>query len=110
MQAIKTTYDLYTQLQSQLLTHTGPNTESDTGTLTRTVITPSTPRFTPSWPESPLCDGSDDVDEDEAYFLDEDDDDDEDDEYDEDDDEYDDDHDDDNDELDKEEDLDEDDF
>lgn len=106
MQAIKTTDDLYTQLQSQLLIHT----ESDTDTLTRTVITPSTPSFSPSWSQNPLCDGSDDVDEDEAYFLDEDDDDDEDDEYDEDDDDFDDDLDDDSDELDKEEDLDEDDF
>lgn len=64
----------------------------------------------PRWSESPVCDSGDDVDEDEAYFLGEDDDDEDDDDYDEDeDDDYDDD-DDDNDELDKDEDMDEDDF
>lgn len=102
MQAVTSATDLFAQLQSQLFIQT----ESDTDTLTRTVITPSTPR----WSESPVCDGPDDVDEDEAYFLDEDDDDDEDDDYDEDDDDFDDDVDDDSDELEKEDDKDEDDF
>lgn len=101
MQAVSTTFNLFALLQDQLLTQLEPDTDSTT-----TVITPSTPR----WSESPVCDGPDDVDEDEAYFLDEDDDDDEDDDYDEDDDDLDDDHDDDNDELDKVEDKDEDDF
>ncbi len=71
-----------------------------------TVITPPS---TTRWSESPLCGSGDDLDEDEAYFLDEDDedDDDEEDEYDDDDD---DDFDDDDEELDEDENMDEEDF
>lgn len=71
--------------------------------------TPSTTRWSEILTPNPFCDSSDDVDEDEAYFLEEDDDDDDDDldEYDEDDD---DDFDDDSDELDTDENLDEEDF
>jgi len=71
------------------------------------VIDPALPS-TPRWSESPICGSGDDVDEDEAYFLgEEDEDDDDDDDYDDDDD---DDLDDDDDELDTEPDVDEDDF
>lgn len=49
-----------------------------------TVIEPSTRTDAPRWSANPLCDGGDDLDEDEAYFL-GDDDEDDDDDYDEDD-------------------------
>ncbi len=101
MQAILTADDLFTTLRIQLDNPSQSDTDNNTA-----VITPSTPR----WTNTPLCDGPDDVDEDEAYFLDDDDDEDEVDEYDEDDDDYDDDLDDDDDELDQDNDLDEDDF
>ncbi|MBO6514860.1 MAG: hypothetical protein JJ974_12930 [Phycisphaerales bacterium] len=103
MQAVNTATDLFTTLRTQLDAplHRSLDTDNDSA-----VITPSTPR----WTNTPLCDGPDDLDEDEAYFLDDDDDDDEDDEYDEDDDDYDDDLDDDDDELDHDDDYDDDDF
>lgn len=83
-------------------------------TQIKTTDTPNSDRFdfndtaviTPRWSESPICGSGDDVDEDEAYFL-GDEDDDEDDDYD---DEFDDDDDEDDDDLDTDDDLDEDDF
>ncbi len=65
MQAILTADDLFTTLRIQLDNPSQSDTDNNTA-----VITPSTPR----WTNTPLCDGPDDLDEDEAYFLDDDDD------------------------------------
>ena len=83
-----------------LLEHDWDQSESDLS-----VIDPSLP-MTPRWSESPICGSGDDVDEDEAYFLGEEDDDEDDDYDDEDDDDYDD----EDDDLDDDVDLDEEDF
>ena len=102
---------LTAQLSTQLCPSRAPLADpSRLGLGFGTVIEPLPE--TQRWSESPVCDSADDVDEDEAYFLDEDDDDDDDDDddYDEDeDDDYGDDGD-DNDKLEKDEKMDEDDF
>jgi hypothetical protein len=73
---------LIEQLTTQL------ETTQPTRPFAQPVIEPTTITDPPRWSANPLCDGADEIDEDEAYFLgdeEEDDADDDDDDYDEDD-------------------------
>ncbi len=69
-----------TQLIEQLVTQL--ETTQTPRPFAQPVIEPATITDPPRWSANPLCDGADEIDEDEAYFLGDDGDDDDDDDYD----------------------------